>query len=827
MGRIVGKSLVIVESPAKARTLEKFLGKGFQVKASMGHVRDLPSKVRGEDIGVDEENDFAPTYQVLADKKKVISALQRSAKTAEVVYLAADPDREGEAICWHLEQVLREATKAPIHRVMFNEITRQAVRQAVEHPGDIDQHKVDAQQARRVLDRLVGYKISPLLWKKAKFGLSAGRVQTVALRMVVEREREIRAFEKVEYWSITARLEGSGPPAFEAKLIEWKGKKPEIPNEESALSILAGIEGKPFRVRSVEAKERKRNPPPAFTTSKLQQDAARRLGFAVSRTMRLAQNLYEGKELGEGGPVGLITYMRTDSTRIADEALDAVRRHILETYGKENLPDKPRYYRRAKDSQDAHEAIRPTDLSLTPERVARHLAPDELKLYTLIWNRFVACQMRAAIFDTTRVDIEVGDALFRATGSVLRFPGYLAVYQQSENGEEPEDAHEGENPDRLPSLGEREELRSHDVTPHQHFTQPPPRYTEASLVKALEENGIGRPSTYASILNVLQSRDYAKKSKRTFFPTPLGEVLVDPLIASFSDIFDIPYTAEMEKDLDEIEEGRAGWVETVREFHAKFVKDLEKAADEFPNLKKGVPAKELGHLGVPATCPKSSHGLVVKIGKFGPFVACEGYPDCDFTADVLDEENGNGAATDIEVDCPSCGLPMALRRGRWGPFLACSGYPECKTTQKITVREGQVQVKKEEVLEETCPECGKNLAKKHGRYGEYVGCTGYPDCRHVKRETTGVPCPRDDGGEIVARRSRRGRTFYGCSAYPKCDFVAWRKPVARKCPDCGAPYLTESTTKRYGERLICDNKECDYAEVLRSPAELKAAARNA
>ena len=820
----MGRSVVIVESPAKARTIEKFLGKDFKVEASMGHVRDLPQKVRGEDIGVDVEHDFRPTYQVLPDKKKVIDGLKKAAKNAEAIYLAADPDREGEAICWHLQQVLARTTKAPIHRVLFHEITRRAVRGAIETPGEIDQHKVDAQQARRVLDRLVGYKISPLLWKKARFGLSAGRVQTVALRMVVEREREIRDFDQREYWSVTAQLEGETPPSFESKLVEWKGAKPDLPDEAAARAVLEGIEGQAFRVDAVEAKERKRNPAPPFTTSKLQQDAARRFGLPVSRTMRLAQNLYEGKELGDRGAVGLITYMRTDSVRVSEEALGAVRELITATYGQENLPEKPRYYRKKKDSQDAHEAIRPTDVSLTPRSIARYLKPEELKLYTLIWNRFVASQMKAAVYDTMRVDIRAGEALFRATGSVLKFQGYLAVYQVQDaaNGEA-EDAHEGENPDRLPALAAGTALTAREVLPHQHFTQPPARYTEASLVKALEENGIGRPSTYASILNVLQRRDYAKKVKKSFRPTPLGEVLVDPLVDAFGDLFQVPYTAKMEEDLDEIEEGQASWVSTVRKFYKEFARNLEAAGDSFPNLKKGIPARELPQLRPPVTCTKCQSELVVRIGKFGPFIACSSYPDCDFTAELLAEENGE-ANGEIEVDCPSCGLPMGLKRGRWGSFLACSGYPDCKTTQKIQIKEGQVEIKKEEVLEEKCPDCEKPLAKKHGRYGEYVGCTGYPDCRYVKRETTGVPCPRC-GGDIVARRSKRGRTFYGCSGYPKCDFVVWKKPVARKCPKCANPYLVESTTKRWGERLLCDNEKCDYAEVLRAPDEMKAAAR--
>jgi len=833
----VGKSLVIVESPAKAKTINKFLGRNYVVKASMGHVRDLPKnpKRKGDPdwIGIDEENDFEPHYIVLRDKKKTVDALVEAAKKADEILLAADPDREGEAICWHLQQILEKKTKKPVRRILFNEITKKAIREAVQHPREIDLHKVDAQQARRILDRIVGYRISPLLWEKVRRGISAGRVQTVALRMIVEREREIREFQPVEYWNVLARLAASreeDAPEIEAKLHTWRGetvpwkkaaetvkatdaappsdtpeKVPTLPDEAAAKEVVEHVRDREFVVEEVEAKRTRRAPPPPFTTSRLQQEAARRFRLPVARTMRIAQALYEGKELGDLGSVGLITYMRTDSVRIADEAIAAAREHIRKTFGDRYLPEKPRVYRQKKGVQDAHEAIRPTSLDLPPEKVAPFLSADELKLYTLIWNRFVACQMAPAEFDTTRVDIRAGDAVFRVTGQVLRFPGWLQVYREIPEDEESNgSAARPEGQDgMLPDLARGQRLRPLEVRPEQSFTQPPPRYTEAMLVRALEENGIGRPSTYASILSVLSDRDYVDKVEGRFRPSPLGELVVDLLVQHFRDLFDIDYTARMEEELDRIELGEKRGSETLRAFNEAFRRQLAEAREKMENVKtRQVPTD--------IKCDVCGAMMVRRWGRYGEFLACERYPECRNTRDLGKDRE---PLPDVEETCPKCGRPMVLKKGRWGPFLACSGYPECRTTRKIRVRDGQVEVRKEQVLDEACPLCGKPLARKTGRFGEYVGCTGYPECRYTKKEEIGVPCPKC-GKPIVVRRSRRGRVFYGCSGYPECDFVSWKKPVAKACPKCGSPYLVESVTKRWGRRLLCPNEDCDYVEQL-------------
>jgi DNA topoisomerase-1 len=601
----MARSLVVVESPAKARTINKFLGRGFTVKASMGHVRDLPKR----ELGVDEET-FEPTYLVLADKKKTLTELKKAGKSVDQVFLACDPDREGEAICWHLMQVLQKGSQASFHRVLFNEITKRAVVAAFDHAGEIDVHKVEAQQARRILDRLVGYKISPLLWEKVRRGLSAGRVQSVALRIICEREREIQSFEPKEYWSIVADLRAGEPPEFTAKLALKDGRKVEMVSKDEVSAALGElgwtisktepvdgaqpnvvtVEVAPgpgaqsvFKVSSVQAREKKKNPLPPFITSKLQQDAVRQLGFPVAKTMRLAQGLYEGREIGEAGTVGLITYMRTDSTRVSDAALADVREFIGATYGKKALPDKPRAYKAAKRAQEAHEAIRPTSLEYTPGMVKPHLGRDELRLYTLIWNRFVASQMASALFAVTRADIEAGPFTFRATGSVLKSPGWLAVYHEgrdedakSVNDDEIEDAEDR----RLPRLTEGQELSVGGLRARQHFTQPPPRFSEATLVKELEENGIGRPSTYASILATIMDRDYVAKESRRFVPTELGFLVNDLMVTSFGDIVDVGYTARMEDELDRIEEGELHWTDALKDFQQKFEADLERARVE-------------------------------------------------------------------------------------------------------------------------------------------------------------------------------------------------------------------------------------------------------
>ncbi len=821
----MGKSLVIVESPAKARTINKFLGKDFRVKASMGHVRDLPKnpKKKGDPdwIGVDEEKDFEPHYIVLRDKKKTVDAILEAAEKVDEILLAADPDREGEAICWHLKEILRKKLDKPIRRVEFNEITKAAIRKAIDAPREIDLKRVDAQQARRILDRIVGYRISPLLWDRVRRGLSAGRVQTVALRMVVEREREIEAFEATEYWTVVADLsertaDVPHPSTVSAKLVSWRGdavpwKKSKskdkdekiagLPDEKTATEAIEHAQAAGFTVSSVEAKLSRRSPPPPFTTSKLQQEASRRFSLPVSRTMRIAQSLYEGKDVGALGTVGLITYMRTDSTRVSDEAVAAVREHIGGAFGQKFVPEKPRAYKQKKQTQDAHEAIRPTSMDLPPEKLASVLNRDELKLYTLIWNRFVASQMARAEFDVTTIEIEAGEARFLVKGEVLRFAGWLQVYQEqrSEDDAPADDAIEG----LLPDLKEGQGLDPMAVTPTQNFTQPPPRFSEAMLVRALEENGIGRPSTYAAILTVLSDRDYVDKIEGRFKPSNLGTLVTDLMVEHFGDIFEIAYTAGMEEDLDLIEQGEKNGVDTLREFAARFRKDLEKARKNMENIKRR-------QVKTDVKCDKCDGMMVKRWGRFGEFLACENYPECKNTRDLDENEQ---PLPDVKETCPKCKSEMALRRGKWGPFLACTSYPECKTTRKIRIEGGKVEVERDQLLDEKCPECGKKLARKSGRYGKYVACSSYPECKYVKQDLVGVDCPKCGKG-IAARRSKRGRTFYGCTGYPECDFVTWKKPVNEPCPQCGAKYRLESRTKKFGLRLICDDKKCGFTESL-------------
>ncbi len=815
----MAKSLVIVESPAKAKTIHKFLGRNYAVKASMGHVRDLPKK----SLGVDEKRDFKATYEILPGRKKIIEELKKAAASAERVFLAPDPDREGEAICWHLSELLKKTNKN-LHRVMFNEITKRAVLHGIQNPSKLDGHKIDAQQARRILDRLVGYKISPLLWDKVRRGLSAGRVQSVALRIVVEREREIQAFKPEEYWSLTALLEGKEPPPFETRLIKVEGKKANLKNKEQTDAILEGLRGAAYVVRSVLAKEKKKNPVPAFITSKLQQEASRKLGFSVKKTMTLAQRLYEGKDVGDMGTVGLITYMRTDSTRIAPEALQEVRAHITKAHGPEFLPDQPRFYKSAKMTQGAHEAIRPTSMDLTPERVKRYLQKDEFTLYNLIWNRFVASQMKPALFDVTTADVEAGRCLFRATGSTLKFPGYLAVYQDvaDKKKEEAAQPEEDESGRVLPPLSKGDRLTLKKLDPKQHFTQPPPRFTEASLVKEMEENGIGRPSTYATILATLQNREYVEKTEGKFLPTELGMTVTDLLVGHFGDIVDVTYTARMEEELDQIEEGELDYIKALKEFHKQFMKDLRAAEKEMENIKtKAEPTDR--------TCDKCGKPMVIKWGRYGRFIACSGYPDCKNTQEMAGNSlanNGGGGETEppaIPEDhgtCEKCGSAMVLRKGRFGPFIACSAYPDCRNTKKIALdKEGRITVTKkpDRILDKPCPRCGHPLAVKDGRFGEFTACSTYPDCRYIKLKEVGLDCPRDGcGGRIVERRSRRGRLFFGCNNYPSCDFVSWYRPVAESCPSCGKDYVLEKVTKRDGVTHFCDADGCGFKKAVNS-----------
>jgi DNA topoisomerase I len=809
----MAKALVVVESPAKAKTINKYLGRNYKVVASMGHVRDLPKSK----LGVAVEEGFEPSYEVIASRKKVLKELKDAAKDAEEIFVATDPDREGEAIGWHLAEELGSSNKKKIRRLMFNEITKKGVLSALEHPTEINKQMVDAQQARRVLDRLVGYKISPLLWDKVRRGLSAGRVQSVALKLVCDREREIEAFVAEEYWNITARLLGPNPPEFDAKLLKRDGTTIEIGNQADADAALADLNRADWSVESVTTKERRKNAVPPFITSKLQQ-ASR---FPVKKTMMIAQQLYEGIELPDVGSVGLITYMRTDSTRVAEQALQEVREFVGERFGAAYVPEKPNFYKAGKDTQDAHEAIRPTSATAAfhPDAVRAHLTPDQYYLYRLIWNRFVASQMPPATFDETIVDIaaaprsgaEGPSYTFRVKGSVPKFAGWMAVYNQ----EAAEAKTEGPGPDAksaededgsslLPALSQGDRLELKALTPEQKFTQPPPRYSEATLVKAMEENGIGRPSTYASIITVIQAREYVNKIEGRFKPTLLGRMLVEKLLSpAFDDILDVGYTRELEEELDKIEEGKDDYESTLTSFYRKFEKDLKRAEREMINLKEGVQPDPA------VVCDKCGKPMVIKAGKFGLFLACSGYPECENTREL--ETPDAGAEGEIEETCENCGKPMAVKRGRFGQFLACTGYPECKTTRKIiATKQGMTAAKPDQVLEEKCPRCESNLVLKHGRFGEFTACSNYPSCKYVKQKSTGVLCPKD-GGDIVERKSRRGKVFYGCANYPDCDFTLWNRPVPEKCPDCGAPFLVEKITKRHGRQLVCNNEECSYA----------------
>ena len=798
----MAKALVVVESPAKAKTINKYLGRNYKVVASMGHVRDLPKSK----LGVDVEEGFEPSYEVIASRKKVLKELKDAAKEAAEIFVATDPDREGEAIGWHLAEELGTGNRKKIRRLMFNEITKKGVLEALEHPTQINKQMVDAQQARRVLDRLVGYNISPLLWDKVRRGLSAGRVQSVALKLVVDREREIEGFVAEEYWNITARLAGAVPPEFDAKLLKRDGANIKIGNKEEADAALADLRDATWVVNSVTTKERKKGAVPPFITSKLQQ-AAR---FPVKKTMMIAQQLYEGIELPGEGAVGLITYMRTDSTRVADQALVEVREFIGTRYGADYVPEKPIFYRAKKDAQDAHEAIRPTSMRYHPDEIRGNLTPDQYYLYKLIWNRFVASQMPPATFDETTVDIDAANYLFRVKGSVPKFAGWMAVYNQ----ELPEARTEGPGPDAvtaedeegssvLPALAEGDRLELKELKSEQKFTQPPPRYSEATLVKAMEENGIGRPSTYASIISVIQARDYVNKIDGRFKPTMLGMMLVEKLLSpAFDDILDVEYTRNLEEDLDKIEEGHEDYESTLSSFYKKFTKDLKRAAKEMVNLKEGVEPTP------PVACDKCGKPMVIKAGKFGLFLACSGYPDCENTRELETPEPG--AEGEIEETCENCGRPMAVKRGRFGQFLACTGYPECKTTRKlISTKQGLTAARPDQLLDEKCPKCDSFLVLKHGRFGEFTACSNYPSCKYVKQKSTGVLCPKD-GGEIVERKSRRGKVFFGCANYPDCDFTLWNRPVAEKCPDCGAPFLVEKVTKRHGRQLVCNNEDCSY-----------------
>jgi DNA topoisomerase-1 len=816
----LAKGLVIVESPAKAKTIQKYLGKGFTVEASLGHVKDLPKST----LGVDVDNDFETEYVVIPGKEKVVARLKKLALGMDTIYLAPDPDREGEAIAAHLAEELGNGAKSKkkkkkkgdeperIRRVTFNEITQRAVREAFEHPRDIDQNLVDAQQARRVLDRLVGYQVSPLLWDKVRRGLSAGRVQTVALRLIVEREREIKAFEKKEYWTIDANLAGPKPPAFDARFLGKGEEKIEVTNGEDAEKIRAALEKADWLVRTVDRKERRRNATPPFTTSKLQQDSSRKLRFSVKRTMMIAQRLYEGVELGEEGLVGLITYMRTDSVRVSNEALSEVREYIKSQYGDQYLPEAPNAYKEKKAAQAAHEAIRPTSALRHPDQIKQYLKEDEFKVYKLIWQRFVASQIMPAVFDQTTVDIDAKSGAdtfwFRVTGSVLKFDGFLKVYEESKEGKDEEDE---ELKHKLPALEPGQKLTLKALKPEQHFTEPPPRYNEASLVKELEERGIGRPSTYSAILSTIQERQYVHKLGGKFTPTEIGLVVTDLLVENFADIFDVQYTARLEEELDEIEEGKEKWTDALADFYKKFEKDLRYASKHMENIKRmEKPTDE--------KCERCGSPLVIKWGKHGSFYACSSYDkedpnSCTFTKEnpinLPDLDSADVQETTQEEYCENCGRVMVLKRGRFGQFMACTGYPDCKTTRRLDQGKKVPDIP----LDELCPKCGRNMMIRHGRYGEFTTCSGYPECKYVKQNFIGVKCPLCKEGELVEKRARKGNTFYGCGNYPKCKFTSAHKPLAEKCPTCGNEYLVEKFLKS-GPVIACPNKECEYERAV-------------
>ncbi|HEY4953691.1 MAG TPA: type I DNA topoisomerase [Gemmatimonadaceae bacterium] len=757
-------TLVVVESPAKAKTIGKYLGRGYRVRATIGHIRDLPEKK----IGIDVENGFEPEYVTIPGKEKTLLELKKVARDSREILLATDPDREGEAIAWHVAGQIRRKNGAPIRRVLFHEITRDAVHAAIANAGEIDERKVDAQQARRVLDRLVGYKASPVLWKTVKKGISAGRVQTVALRLLVEREREIKAFKRVEYWTVEALMEKAGQE-FVAKLHHIDNKKPVIPDEAAAGRILNDLESrKAFDITEVKRRERRKNAAPPFTTSTLQQEAAKKLSYGSKRTMRLAQDLYEGVELGDEGAVGLITYMRTDSTRVSEVSATQARDYVKMLFGNDFVAKTLQLYGdgKSKNAQDAHEAIRPTDPTRRPEHIQKYLSADQFKLYQLVWQRFVASQMSPAVFDTTTVDFDLSARaktgavplpyLFRSTGSVMKFQGYLALYREArEEGDGHGRALEDEQ--ALPAVEVGESIPVKRITPSQHFTEPPPRFSEASLVKELERLGIGRPSTYASIISTLVDRRYAQLEQRRFFPTELGDQVERVMVKSFPDIFNVRFTSHMETDLDRIEDGEVNWRGMLKDFYGPFATSLKDA-----NMEELI---------------AEAHDL-----------------------SALETER-----------CPTCGGKLVARGGFFGPFIACENHPKtCKFTRPL-----RGDRKPAEPTDQICHECGAPMVIRHGRSGEFLGCSRFPKCRGTRSMPTGVKCPKD-GGEISIRRSKkRGKAFYGCSNYPACDFVIWDKPVAEVCPECGyigAEMKSNKTRGEYRRCIKCAN-EWDAPEM--------------
>ncbi|NGZ06334.1 MAG: type I DNA topoisomerase [Magnetococcales bacterium] len=777
--------LVIVESPAKAKTIQKFLGKEYAVAATYGHIRDLPSK----DGSVDPNEQFAMRYEISSDSTKHVAELTKAAKGADLLLLATDPDREGEAISWHVLETLgshKEIAKIPCKRVVFHEITKKAILEAVAHPRDIDMNLVNAQQARRALDYLVGFNLSPLLWKKVRRGLSAGRVQSVALRLICERENEIRAFKTREYWSLTAEVARQADPnearPFRARLVAAEGKKLnrfDIQNETRAQQLLQAVENQPLFVAGIEKKRLTRNPAPPFITSTLQQEASRKLGFSARQTMMVAQKLYEGVEItapdGSQETVGLITYMRTDSVQLSNEAVQIMRQLIKERYGPDHLPKSARKYKSsAKNAQEAHEAIRPTDPTLIPERLRKSLDRDGFRLYELIWKRTVACQMASAQIDQVAATLSVGTPdlkatyLFRATGSSIAFPGFMDVYSEGVDATPEQERNEDESDTMLPPLESGDPIHMRAITPQQHFTEPPPRYTEASLVKILESYGIGRPSTYAPTMSTLQERGYVKLDQRKFFPEDVGEVVNRFLVEHFEKYVDYHFTAHLEDDLDAVSRGEQAWIPLLDTFWTPF--------------KNQITDKE-------STTKRS-----------------------DITTEATDQK------------CPECEQPLFIKLGRFGRFLACSNYPECRFTQNLK-KEGEEEkvAAPPEVSDQNCDKCAKPMLIKEGRFGKYLACSGYPDCRNIqpldKPVDTGVQCPMCKKGTFLEKKSRRGKIFYSCSGYPKCKNAIWNKPLSLPCPGCGAPFITEKTTKRYGVEHLCATEGCNYREKQPAPPD--------
>ena len=732
----MSKALVIVESPAKVETVYRYLGPDYLVRASLGHVRDLPKKK----MGVDLENDFQPNYVIIPERRKIVDSLKKDAEKCESVILAADPDREGEAICWHLSALLKESN-SKIYRVLLHEITKKAVEEAFENLGELDLDKVNAQQTRRILDRLVGYRISPLLWKKIGSGLSAGRVQSVALRLICEREKEIKDFIPEEYWTITAHLEAAQPPPFKAILAKIAGIKAEIKDGESAARIVDELKEADFIVQSVKVEEKEKYPPPPYITSSLQQDGFRYLHFPVKKTMHIAQKLYEGLEIGERERTGLITYMRTDSVRISPLALSSARKYIGEHYAPRYLPPKARVFKNKRKAQDAHEAIRPTSFDIPPEAAKPYLKKEEYSLYNLIWNRFIASQMSPALVEETEVEITASCYLFRAKGEVVKFDGFTTLFSTKKKEE------------TLPKVEEDERLSLKELEPKQNFTQPPPRYTEGSLVKEMESKGIGRPSTYAPIIATLQEREYVIKEKEKLIPSEVGIFVSDFLVINFPDLMQVEFTAKMEEDLDRISEGEQGWIDSLRRYNVLLDRDLEQVGKLEGVRKTGIPMDEA---------------------------------------------------------CPLCGRQIVIKEGRYGRFKACSGYPDCSFKESFKKRE-------DKPLEEKCPRCGSPLVLRHGKYGSFIACSSYPRCTYTKKDAAveiGIPCPRSCGGKLMRRKTKKGKIFFGCSTYPKCDYATWDEPVKQPCPLCGREFVLRKNLLKGKPYLYCGNEGCSYKEEV-------------